>query len=110
MHDTLCPYCGHNFTADAPVEESRWRLDPRAGKVYYQRDVIVQRASWARILHTIAAAAPNIITADALLNRVSSSEKRNTIASQLSQMKRRWPRHVPWPVESVHGHGYRWAA
>lgn len=105
----LCPHCGHNFEADAPVQSTDWRIDPRAGRASWRGVPVAFRATHVRLLHTIASAAPDIISVDALLNRVSGSERRNTAQAMLSQMKRVWPAKVPWPIENVYGHGYRWA-
>lgn len=104
----LCPFCGHNFEPDAAVQRDGWSIDPYAGRVSWRGVIVVERVTFTRILHTVAAATPAIVGADALLNRVSSSENPNTIASMISQMKKQWPAKVPWPIESVHGHGYRW--
>jgi DNA-binding response OmpR family regulator len=108
MSNALCPKCGHNFEADAPISRDGWHLDPAAGRVVYHGAIVCERATFARILHTLAAAAPAIVAGEALLNRVSGSENSNVLASTISQMKRAWPETVPWPVESVHGRGYRW--
>lgn len=105
----LCPYCGHNFEADAQVEQSGWRIDPYAGRASFRGVPVAGRVTHVRILHTIAAASGGIVTSDALLNRVSGSERRNTVQAMISQMKARWPAKVPWPIETVHNHGYRWA-
>lgn len=105
---TFCTRCGHNFEADAPVERDGWSIDPGAGRASYHGAIICERTTHTALLHTLAAAAPVIVTGEALLNRVSGSENSNVLASMLSQMKRAWPETVPWPVESVHGRGYRW--
>ena len=108
MNLTACPQCGHNFAADAPVEAHDWRIDPRAGRASWRGVAIPVRTQWIRLLHTVAVAAPNIVKAEAILNRISSSELPNTVQVMLSQMKRQWPAQVPWPIENVYGHGYRW--
>lgn len=107
-HHILCPYCGHNFEADAPVRQDGWLLDHYAGRASWRGVNVTDRVTWVRILHTVALAQPNIVTVDALLNRVSTSERPNTIHSMVSQMRRQWPAKVPWPLEGVHGHGCRW--
>lgn len=107
-HHVLCPYCGHNFEADAPVEQDGWHLDPQSGRATFGSTVAVTRFSWVRILHTLASASPGIVKPDALLNRVSGGEDVNLVRVMLCQMRRQWPAGVPWPVENVRGHGYRW--
>ena len=104
----ICPHCGYNLAADAPYVRGLWHLDPQAGRATFGNRIIVTRASWVRVLHTLAAASPSIVKPDALLNRVSASEDLNTIRVIIAQIKRKWPVAVPWPIESVCGHGYRW--
>jgi hypothetical protein len=104
----ICPHCGFNLAADRPVERDGWVIYPWGG-LSYRGKALRTRASWAGILHALAAT-PGKMTVDALLNRVSDSENPNTLHSQISQMKR-WlaQRDLPFPVEGfrVDG-GYRW--
>lgn len=109
-HPCLCPRCGHNLEADQPIKTDEWLLDPYAGRATYGRVLVTRRASHVLLLHAVAAVAPGVISAEALLNRVSRSEKVNMIYVMFSQMKRKWPQGVPWPIERVFGleTGYRW--
>lgn len=106
----MCPHCGYSFAADETVSFKTWRIEPLAGRVYYRQRPVITRMSWARLLHAIAAAAPCVVKPDALLNRLSDTEAVNLIRVMLCQMKRAMPAGVPWPVETVRGHGYRWSA
>ena len=107
-----CPRCGHNFVADRPIERGAWRIDP-LGVIEYggQRHRI--RATWAAILHCICSR-PGFVSTEALLNRVSNSDNRNTVVVTISQMKR-WlqGRGIPLPIKGTrHGAyaegGYVW--
>jgi len=105
---TQCPYCGHQFIAGAPAQRGNWHVDPYAGRVTWRSITVCDHVTWVRLLHVLAAAAPAIVPVAALLDQVARSDRPNTIRSMVSRMRRHWPAGVPWPVENVHGHGYRW--
>ena len=103
----MCPHCGYNFAADAPIRLGKWMLTPqlalRGGK-----DTGLTRTE-ANVLYAIAKGGGQWVTADAILNRVTDSECRNVVTVMVHRARRKLGKL--WPVESGRGrgsHGYRW--
>ena len=65
---SICPNCGYNFEADAPLELGDWRIVPRVG-VFYQGKQVSKRESWTQIMLVVAGARGALVNTDALLNR-----------------------------------------
>lgn len=103
----ICPKCGHNLSADERVYRDGWMIDP-VGRFAFRGPALPIRATWANILHAIASTSVPI-TPEALLNRVSVTERTNTIAAQICQL-RRWLREggFPDPILTHRGLGYGW--
>lgn len=105
----ICPNCGLNLTADSIVERDGFRLDPRGGVTYGDCELF-SRYGWTSIL--IALASQNrVLSSRALLGRASDSDRTNTLASQIAQMRKALRKaKVPDPIETIRGRGYRWRA
>lgn len=107
----LCPHCGYNLAADEEIAQGGWRLDPRRGAFYHGK-LVVRRPSWTNILHALAKADGALVKSEALLGRVSECERNNTIASQISQLRKHIRQQgVPVPIGTVRaqaGSGYFW--
>lgn len=109
----FCPACGYNLEADQPVERDGWRIIPNVA-VWYGDKLVTRRITWSNILHTLAAAPDCRVMPEALLARISDSEVKNILASQVSQMRKHFREiAVPDPIASRVGRGgggYWWKA
>lgn len=108
----LCPHCGYNFTADEPVTRDGWRIIPGQG-AWFRRRKVVERLTWVNILHALATS-DGWVSTEALLNRVSTSERRNTINSTVCQLRKDLRgKGVSLPFRGCKGEhrgGYQWGA
>lgn len=104
----ICPCCGYNLEADAPIDIDRWHIDPR-GFAWHDGRVVVRRPSWVNILHTLATNGDRAVSHEVLQNRYSGSEKDNTLTVAISQLRRDLKvLGVPDPIGTVRGRGYCW--
>lgn len=104
----MCPHCGYDFAADAPIEVGPWRVTPKT-VTYRGVDVSVSRCE-AGVLFALAKAGGDFVGVDALLNRVTDKENPNIIAVMVSRLRRKLPAAA---IETVRGAGageggYRW--
>lgn len=110
MERDMCPHCGYNFAADAPLVIGGWRVTPEHAE--YDGKSLWLTRSEAAVLYSIARAKGEWISADAILNRMSSSENTNNIAVLLHRVRKK-AAFVPLPIISRRGPhsggGYRWA-
>lgn len=105
---SMCPHCGYDFAADAPILRGRWKLTPTAA--YLDGSDCYLTRSQAGVLYSIAKADGEWVSTEALLNRNSYSESPNIVAVFVSQIRRKLGDAMP--VESRRGYhagGYRWA-
>lgn len=107
----LCPSCGFNLRADEALAIGDWHLDPR-GLVSFKGKRVLLRPAQCQILLAIARAKGRPLSSETLLARTSYSDFTNTVASQISRMRKTLRAEgIPDPIESIHKPGgYRWIA
>ncbi len=103
----MCPHCGYNFAADAPIRLGKWMLTPqlalRGGK-----DTGLTRTE-ANVLYAIAKGGGQWVTAEAVHNRVSDADCSKITAVMVYRLRKKLG--AACPIESGHGRGsrgYRW--
>jgi DNA-binding response OmpR family regulator len=99
----ICSHCGLSAEPDAPVDRDEWWLTPHYAQ--YRGERLVLTPARSELLYAIAAAR-GPISREALLNRISYSEQRNTLEVQLSHLRRHLrDQGAPIPFEGLRGTG-----
>ena len=99
----LCPSCGLSLVPDRPVDRDGWHLTP--WRAEYRGERLALTPARTALLYAIAAA-PGPISAIALLNRTSDSEKENTLWVQCTHLRRQLREHgAPIPFATLRGTG-----
>ena len=109
MTPALCPHCGHDLEADAPIERGDIRSDPRGSVTWKGQELDLSQAH--RILiHTLLKAEGRVVPVYVLAERMGSESENPSalISVQRHHIRRRIGFRLP--IETVLGVGLRWAA
>lgn len=105
----MCPHCGYNLEADAPIVRGKWRLEPNSCR--YGRTTISLTPVEAGVLYAIAKGAGGWVKAEAIQNRVTDAEGGKIVAVMVYRIRKKLG--AKCPIEGSRGRsgrGYRWAA
>lgn len=102
----FCPHCGYNLQADPEIIDGLWRMTPAA--ISYDGELIDFTPQQAAIVYTLAAAHGRFVGTELLLNRSGDSERRNSIAVQMTRIRAKLSGRAI--IQTQWGRGYRWAA
>jgi DNA-binding response OmpR family regulator len=105
----VCPHCGYDLASEAIVEDGDFLYEPRLGVLYRGARLPISPDRHL-ILATLLKARPRVLTSDALLGAIGSEGDDTLIRSHVSVIRRDlYALGIPNPIETVWGHGRRWA-
>lgn len=99
----MCPHCGFNLKPDLAIVAGDWHLT--ASSTHLRGDRLDLTPQQSAVLYTIAKGRGAVVSAEVIMNRVSSSDSVNIVHVLLSRLRRRL-RVIPFRTER--GHGFRW--
>ena len=99
----MCPHCGYNFERDDAIHDGRWVLN--ATHATYRGKQVQISPQEASALYSIAKGEGVLVSYEAVLNRITSSEALNHAHVVVCRLKRKLP-VVPFDV--VRGLGLKW--
>lgn len=83
----FCPNCGYNQTPDPIVEMAGWRIDPRNMAATFNGERVHFTPSEFVILHTLVCAGSNLVSRDALMERMGSEADSNSLQVLLFRVR-----------------------
>lgn len=104
----ICPWCGYNLTADAPVKRGDWVIHNRWA-IYKGEFVTGFTPGQLNILHAVASS-HGYVAVDALGNRLKDDASESLVRvhkHRIAQIMRN--RGIPCPISGTSNQGYRWA-
>lgn len=105
MSGQFCPCCGFNLAADQPVTIGRWTVSADEVRLDGARQRLT--ACEVRLMHSVAAMAPNPVRRSAVRERISDAESNDNIVSvMICRLKGKLGADMP--IETVRGVGLRW--
>ena len=106
----FCPSCGYDLAKDEVIERGALRLDPRGEITWHGAPVMLTPAEHL-LLSTLVKAQGRPVRRDVLLERTGADCASNVADVQLHRIRGKFAgTGHPAPIETVRGHGWRWAA
>jgi len=103
----MCPHCGYNFEADRPIASGNWVLFPHYSILDHEPLRLTRSESG--LLYTLAKARGDWVTTDAILNRISDSERPNIVSTLVADIRKKLGARAPIASErGQRSRGYRW--